>query len=257
MKFNNPWLSLGILAVVLVGGSVAYSQFVNSRANQGVELVDHIKGNLEAEVRVVEYSDFECSACAAFFPIVNLLMDMYGDEISFEYKHFPVIENNPQVLLAAEAAGQQGMFFEYHNLLFENYSEWSRGGNVDRFLRQYAEDLSLDMNQWETQRRSSLLRNKIRDDYDEGVSMGVTVTPTFLINDEIITIENYQDLITAVEDVLGVESFGSDDLGAIEFDMDDVDIQMEDDNSGDLEIQNNSDIQSENTQDEPEVRFGF
>ena len=201
---KNPWVAVGVLAVVLIGGSVGYAQFVGSQANVGVEVRDHVKGNPDADVVLVEYSDFECPACAAFHPVVVEVMELYGDSVRFEYRHFPVINRNPQVLMAAEAAGQQDRFFEFHDLLFENHQEWSQSRNVDRFLQRFAEELELDMALWNQHRRASLLRSKIRDDFDRGRTEGVTGTPTFFLNDERLQLETLGDLLLAVEEALGV-----------------------------------------------------
>ena len=209
---KNPWVAVGILAVVLIGGSVSYSLYVGAQANEGVEVQDHVKGNPDADVVLVEYSDFECPACAAFHPIVLDIIDLYGDDIRFEYRHFPVINRNPQVLLAAEAAGQQDRFFEYHDLLFENFQEWSQSRNVDRFLVQYAEQLDLDMDLWQQHRRASLLRQRIQDDFARGRADGVTGTPTFILNGEIVMLETIGDLLFAVEEALGVPPSGSQQI---------------------------------------------
>ena len=244
---KNPWVAVGILAVVLIGGSIAYAQYVGSKANEGVEVREHVKGNPDAEVVLVEYSDFECPACAAFHPTVKLIMDVYGDQVRFEYRHFPVIGRNPQVLVAAEAAGQQGKFFEFHDLLFENQGDWLALPNVDRLLERYAQELNLDMKLWKQHRRASLLRSKIQEDFQRGLSDGVTGTPTFFLNDERVEIQTFGDLIEAVEEALGVEEgigagleqaleLSAEDLNVvddgtemIELDISDVDINTESD----------------------------
>lgn len=245
---KNPWVAVGVLAVVLIGGSIGYAQFVGTQANEGVEVRDHVKGNLDADVILVEYSDFECPACAAFHPMVVDIMDRYGDDIRFEYRHFPVINRNPQVLLAAEAAGQQDRFFEYHDLLFENYEQWSQSRNVDRFLEQYAEELDLDMGLWTQHRRASLLRGKVQDDFARGRADGVTGTPTFILNGEIVPLETMGDLLFAVEEALGVppsggqqiqlspEDFQGADGESIELDLGELEAVGEGDTEIELEI---------------------
>jgi len=232
---KNPWVAVGILAVVLVGGSIAYAQYVGSKANEGVEVREHVKGNPDADVVLVEYSDFECPACAAFHPTVSEIMDVYGDQVRFEYRHFPVINRNPQVLVAAEAAGQQGKFFEYHDLLFENQEDWLTLPNVDRLLEQYAQELDLDMDLWTQHRRASLLRSKIQEDFNRGRTDGVTGTPTFFLNDERVEIQTFGDLIEAVEEALGVEQ-GIGAGQAMEISPEDLDVVDDDGEAIELEL---------------------
>ncbi len=81
---KNPWVIVGALTVILIGGSVWYSSSVSARNNEGVTLTPHIKGNPEAVVTLVEYSDFQCPACAAFQPYVNEVLAAYGDSVRFE-----------------------------------------------------------------------------------------------------------------------------------------------------------------------------
>ena len=231
---KNPWVAVGVLAVVLVGGSIAYAHYVGQKANEGVEVREHVKGNPDAEVVLVEYSDFECPACAAVYPTVSLIMDEYGDQVRFEYRHFPVINRNPQVLMAAEAAGQQGKFFEFHDLLFENHPEWSQSRNVDRLLEQYAQELDLDMRLWTQHRRASLLRSKIQDDFSQGQADEVGGTPTFFLNDERVELQTHGDLIEAVEEALGVEH-GTGLRQALEMSPEDLDVI--DDESGAIELE--------------------
>ena len=120
---KNPWVIIGLITVVLFGGAIWYSSYVNEQNNEGVEIMTHVKGNPNADVVLVEYSDLQCPACAAYHPVVKEVVEQYSDEIRFEYKHFP-LPMHPyaiQAAVAAEAAGQQGMFFEFHDLLFENH----------------------------------------------------------------------------------------------------------------------------------------
>lgn len=201
---KNPWIVIGIVVVVLVGGSVAYSQYVATTSNEGVEVSDHIKGNPDAEVTLVEYSDFECPSCAQFYPYVQEVVDSYGDQIRFEYKHFPVINQTPGALMAVEAAGQQGAFFAYHDLMFENQSEWRGSTNPNSFFTQYAEEVGLDVDLWNTHRNASLLQDKIEADFADGRAMGVTGTPTFFLNGERMNIRTFADFTAQIEDALGV-----------------------------------------------------
>jgi protein-disulfide isomerase len=204
---NNPWIIVGVIAAVLIGGSWWYSTSVSASYNEGVEVKSHIKGNPDAAVTLAEYSDFQCPACAQFAPVVKEILDAYGDQIAFEYKHFPLMQihaNAEAAARAAEAAGQQGKFYEYHDVLFEKQSEWSSATIPGAFFARYAEELGLDKNLFTRHQRSSLLQGKVRDQFNEARSKGLTGTPTFFLNGERMQISTYQDFREQIEAALGI-----------------------------------------------------
>ena len=125
MLKKHFWKVVALVVIVLIGASVLYSKQTAERANEGVVIESHVKGNPDAAVTLIEYSDFECPACAQFSPYIKELMNEYGDELRFEYRHFPLINIHAQAIpaaRAAEAAAQQGKFWEMHDKLFENQS---------------------------------------------------------------------------------------------------------------------------------------
>ncbi len=206
---KNPWVIIGIITVVLFGGAVWYSSNTAAeydlKSNEGVVVVDQVKGNQDAEVTLVEYSDFECPACASFQPVLEGVMEEFGDNLRFEYKHFPLTLANPRLhkfslaaALAAEAAGQQGKFFEYHDVLFARQQEWSTSANANTLFVKYAGELGLDSEKFRTQMKSSILSDKVKADFAEGRALGITGTPTFFLNGEKMEIESYQDFIEQI-----------------------------------------------------------
>ena len=203
---KNPWVVIGVIAVVLIGGSVWYSAQISKSYNEGVVLSKHIKGNPDAVVALTEYSDFECPACKQFEPIVNEILAQYGDNILFEYKHFPLIQIHPyaeQAASAAEAAGQQGKFFEFKELLFENQEAWVPPNPApSKYFSQYAEELGLDMPQFNRQLRSSLIKDNVRASYSIARDLGLTSTPTFFLNGQKMNITTYQDFIEQVKNAV-------------------------------------------------------
>lgn len=164
-----------------------YSGSNGEKNNEGVDATKvYTKGNPEASVRLVEYSDFQCPACGAWHPIIKEVLSNVQEDVVFEYKHFPLPMHGfaEAAARAAEAAGQQGKFYEYHDLLFENQSIWSTSGNPTSMFIKYAEELGLDIDTFKRQMKSSLLVDKIANDVKEGHELGITGTPTFFINGE-------------------------------------------------------------------------
>jgi protein-disulfide isomerase len=197
---KNPWVVVGILTVVLFGGAIWYSSSATEKNNEGIEVTDHIKGNPDATVTLVEYSDFQCPACASFQPVMEEIMKTYGDKLRFEYKHYPlpIHPYAQQAALAAEAAGQQGKFYEYHDLLFKNQQNWSTAVAPGSLFIQYAEELGLDMEQFRRQQKSSILRDKVRSDLAEARELGITATPTFYLNGEKMEIATFEEFISQI-----------------------------------------------------------
>jgi protein-disulfide isomerase len=198
---KNPWVIVGIIAVVLFGGSIWFSNQAGEKSNEGVTPTVHVKGNPDATVTLVEYSDFQCPACAAFQPVVKQLMEMYGDKLRFEYHHFP-LPIHPfaqQAALAAEAAGQQGKFFEMHDKLFENQQEWSSSRTPQVFFIKYAEELGLNVETFKAQQKASVLREAVKADMNRAQDeLKLTGTPSFFLNGEKMEYETFEDFMAQI-----------------------------------------------------------
>jgi protein-disulfide isomerase len=197
---KNPWVIVGLIAVVLFGGAIWYSNISAESNNEGVTVTDHIKGNPEATVTLVEYSDFQCPACASFQPVMEQIMNTYGDKIRFEYKHYPlpIHPYSQQAALAAEAAGQQGKFFEYHDMLFKNQQTWANSAVPATMFVQYATELGLDVEKFRQQQKSSILRDAVKADMAEARELELTSTPTFFLNGEKMEIATFEEFISQI-----------------------------------------------------------
>ncbi|MBP6924202.1 MAG: thioredoxin domain-containing protein [Candidatus Pacebacteria bacterium] len=197
---KNPWVIVGFITVILFGGAIWYSSSATEKNNEGVVVTDHIKGSAEATVTLVEFSDFQCPACASFQPVLEEVMKSYGEKISFEYKHYPlpIHPYAQQAALAAEAAGQQGKFYEYHDVLFKNQQAWSASVAPGALFQQYAKELGLDMEQFQRHQKSALLRDRVRGDMNEARELGLTGTPTFYLNGEKMEMDTFEEFITQI-----------------------------------------------------------
>lgn len=142
-----------------------------------------------AKVTVVEFADFQCPACGAVFPTVKKIENEYSGRVSFVFRHFPLPQhkNGMPASLAAEAAGEQGKFWEMHDKLFVGQDKWSESGSaVDDFVS-YASDLGLDIDKFKAALENKSFTSKIKRDQDDGYALGVNSTPTFFINGEKVT----------------------------------------------------------------------
>lgn len=218
---KNPWTVIGIITVVLFGGAFWYASVSAEKNNEGIEIMSHIKGNPESTVTLVEYSDFQCPACAAFQPALNDVLEKHGEQIKFEYKHFPLPIHSfaIQASVAAEAAGQQGKFFEYHDILFAEQANWASSATPQSLFIQYAERLELDIEMFKRHMNASVLRDHVKGQFDEGRGLGITGTPTFFLNGERMQIKTYEDFLNQVEAAASgeVPSPAADDASEVRF----------------------------------------
>ena len=141
---------------------------------------DHILGPVHAPVTLVEYGDYECPHCGAAHPIVKLVLEHFGKNVRFIFRHFPLSQVHPSAQAAAESAefaGAQGMFWDMHDGIYENQD---RLGLPLLFALASAFGLS------EASLREAIVNEtyaeKVRSDFLGGVRSGVNGTPSFFIN---------------------------------------------------------------------------
>lgn len=203
---KHVWKIVVGVIVLLFAGSIWYAGEAAKVANESIVIEARTKGNPDAAVTLVEYSDFQCPACAAAVPVVEEIMALYGEQVHFEYRHFPLITIHPNAVaaaVAAEAAAQQGKFFEMHDLLFENQTTWGPTANPTVYFVQYAEQLGLDVSQFRRQITATKLEDHVRDSFSTARSLGFTGTPTFTLNGERVEISSYEDFIAQVAAAVG------------------------------------------------------
>ena len=129
-----------------------------------------------------------------------------GAKVRFAYRHFPLPQHKNAKLAAtvAEAAGLQGKFWEMHDLIFQNQSDWSEDKNAAILFAKYAQDVGLDLARFQTDVASGDIKAKIENDYKSGVKAGVDSTPSFFLNGKKITNpRNYDEFKNAIEQALG------------------------------------------------------
>jgi Na+/H+ antiporter NhaA len=140
---------------------------------------DHLRGPEDAPITVVEYGDFECPYCGQAEPVIRELLAGYGD-VRYVWRHLPLTDVHPQAQLAAEAAeaaADQGKFWEMHDLLFDHQDALQ-----PRDLFRYAEELGLDVERFRDVLRRHDVAGRVAEDVDNADLSGVTGTPTFFIN---------------------------------------------------------------------------
>ncbi|RJP47568.1 MAG: DsbA family protein [Armatimonadetes bacterium] len=166
------------------------------------------QGSQNAKVTVVEFSDFECPACKAFHPLTKQLLEEYNGQIKLVFKHYPLPNHNKAFIAAeaAEAAGNQGKFWEMADILFEKQDEWVESSeSAETLFTNYAKNLLIDPNKFIQDLNSKETEEKVRTNYDEGTNVGVMATPTFYVNNRRIDyLRSYDDLKRNVDQALKI-----------------------------------------------------
>ena len=145
-----------------------------------VSTSDHQQGSKTAIFEIVEFGDYQCPYCGAAHPVMKQLMLAFGDHIRFIFRNFPLTEIHAfawTAALAAEAAAQQGKFWEMHDLLYENQQ-----GLSAQLPRVLARKLKLDPEQFERDIAAARTSARVEGDFESGMRSGVNGTPTFFVN---------------------------------------------------------------------------
>ncbi len=189
------YIAFGVAILIVAGtwfsgiGSDVKSSNKTPKVSEVPEAISaipgHVKGNIESAIKIVEYSDLQCPACGVYYPIMKQLVEEFGNDISFEYRHFPLRSIHPNAepaALATEAAGLQGKFWEMHDILFERQQEWSnkKGDNI---FTSYAKEIGIDITKFESDMSfNEDIKNKVESDYQSGLALKVNSTPSFFLN---------------------------------------------------------------------------
>jgi len=151
---------------------------------------DPLKGDKDAPVTIVEFSDFQCPFCAKFYSDTFSKIEkeyIQTGKVNLVYRDFPLSfhGNAQKAAEAAECAQEQGKFWDYHDLLFENQPEWSSGGIGE--LKNYAKEINLNSEEFNECLDSGAMKEEVEEDFQEGSALGVSGTPAFFINGELIS----------------------------------------------------------------------
>lgn len=138
------------------------------------------------KVVLTEYSDYQCPACAYFHPIVEKIKNEMGDTVDVRLRFFPLNGHRYSALAAraAQAAKNQGKFYEMHALLFENQKQWSQASNPVTAIVNFARKLELDLNQFTEDLNAGETQKIVMQQKQKGADMGVNSTPTFFLDGE-------------------------------------------------------------------------
>lgn len=159
---------------------------------------DHIQGNDNTSITLVEYGDYECPYCGNAFPLVKQIQDHFHPNLKYVFRHFPVQEIHSHAQVAAEIAefaAKKGHFWEMHDLIFENQEHLGMP-----LLIELTQTLGLPLKDLESDLENGTFVSKIQKDFSGGVKSGVNRTPTFFINGTRYNGNfEFKELVSAIE----------------------------------------------------------
>jgi len=215
MKKSLPFV---IIVIVLVAGIAAFmvfgrkktsdsnNAFVATPAQVSVSAATPLpqasptatipieKPNVKVSSPVVleEYGDYQCPPCGLLYPVLKDIEHEYGKQLQIVFHHFPLTKihkNAMNAARAAEAARNQGKFWEMHDRLYRNQNAWKDLDDPRPMFIQYARDLGLNTDRFTRDLDSPDVEQRIAADMQKGTSIGITGTPTLLIDGNMLRYE--------------------------------------------------------------------
>ena len=155
-----------------------------------------VRGNVKAPVTIFEFSDFECPYCARLQPTLKQVLEAYPDKVRLVYKDFPLSfhKQAKNASRAALAAGEQGKYWEMHDLIFKDYNKL----NEDKF-KEFANKLGLDMERFMKDSKSNQYDARIQRDIKLGAGIGVRGTPSLFMNGKRMGARSFDAFKTLIE----------------------------------------------------------
>jgi protein-disulfide isomerase len=141
---------------------------------------DHIEGDKDAPITLVEYADYECPYCGSADPVIKRIQKHYGTRLRFVFRNFPLIDSHPHALAAAmtaEFAAENDKFWEMHDMLYKNQNALDMQN-----LLNYVNALGLSEADFQHAMENATFGHKIKKDFEGGVKSGVNGTPCIFIN---------------------------------------------------------------------------
>ncbi|MBI1822771.1 MAG: DsbA family protein [Nitrospirae bacterium] len=204
---NRIAMAAMVLFVLLV---VVYS-IKSIRPVNLMEIGNHpFKGNPASKVVISEFSDFQCPACKGAEPNLKQLLTDYEGKVKFVFYNYPLTQNHPWAMLAAEAAqcaGDEDKFWPFHDLLYDRQEIWAKSGSPQSLFNDYAVELGLNVTNFKSCLDKGKKRTLITEDQDKGDALQIQSTPTIFVNRQrIIGGNSLFELKQAVESEIRLQS---------------------------------------------------
>ncbi len=157
----------------------------------------------EVAVTIVEFSDFQCPACKASEPLVQQVLSENEGSVRVVYRHFPLEQIHEHARIASimsEVMADKGMFWEYHDLLFDRQEDWAVVGSdeIEEVLVGYAQELGVDGDEVRESLGDPIYEDRVNTDVNAARALGVNATPTFFVNGQKAGATELASLVTSM-----------------------------------------------------------
>ncbi|MGH7142192.1 MAG: DsbA family protein [Candidatus Saccharimonadales bacterium] len=188
------WLAVIIIAAILGGIVLVTNHNQANSGNTNTKPTEHVEGSDTKHVTLIEYGDYECPICEEFYPTVKQVVADYITQIKFQFRNLPLTQIHPNAFAgarAAEAASDQNKFWQMHDLLYDNQTQWVSSSNPLTYFDSYAKQLGLNMTTFNKDYASNQVNNAINADIAAFNKTGDEMaTPTFILDGKTLNNEN-------------------------------------------------------------------
>lgn len=198
-----------VLFLVTRDGEQAPAERAAEAQENGTEVMrddSHVLGSrADTGVTFVEFLDFECEACGAAYPIVEELREKYEGRVTFVARYFPLPShfNAERAARSVESAARQGEFEAMYSMMYATQRSWGEAQTPkDDLFRTFAEEIGLDLEQYDADYASEDVAQRVQSDLDDGAALGLQGTPSFFINGEPFEPQTVQDFNDALDQAL-------------------------------------------------------
>src|ERR1041385_1878896 len=196
MKKSLPFVVIAIVLIAALAGGWVLLRSSRLSTNSSNPTPDpaldvkgaeppHIRVNPNAPVTLEEFGDFQCPSCGAYYPELKKIEAEFGDRLRVIFRENPLVPMHEHALMAAqaaEAAGLQGKFWEMHDKLYENQTQWVPAKDLVPIFVDYAKQLGIDPDRFMKDLNGEQVAQRIFQDGKRSHALGLTGTPSFLVN---------------------------------------------------------------------------
>jgi protein-disulfide isomerase len=198
----------GIIAIFIIIFAVTQHSSNNSSdgngGGSGGQATKHVEGQGSAGVTLVEYGDYECPICEAYYQPLKTAVTPLLPQIHFQFRNLPLTAIHPNAFAAAraaEAAGYQNKYWQMHDKLYENQNSWVTASNLQSLFDTYARQIGMNISKFNADYASAKVNDAINADLAEFKKTGKEqATPTFFLNGRYISNTDLSDPSTGQPD---------------------------------------------------------
>jgi len=185
----NKLQSTAVIVLVLVGLIVGTKIFLASKKTEINVQESRAKGNPQARVKIVEFIDFQCPACAYGVKYLKTFFEQHPNDIYLQVRYFPLTNMHHHAMISAlysECAARQGKFWDLNDLMMPQQSQWAQLISPEPVFKAMAVQVGMNIEQLNACLISDEARKVINDEKSLGQSIGIGSTPTYFINGKMV-----------------------------------------------------------------------